>query len=289
MELTGSVRSGNMTEQNIGRTLKKLEKSQYHQHFLMVVVILFLVAFITIMLWYSDIRGLYRQQVGDYTLGSLIVGFSVLSLLFIAYVSLKERAAKATREILVKEKIAGTVLELEREKLQALLEVNYILNSRLDKQKVFDTICYGIAACLKADQSSLMLYDSRTGLLRCVACHGGGYHLILNKEVKLGEGIAGWVAQQRMSLLLAKDVPRSKFINFTDKERRITSSICVPLELGGEVKGVLNVNIMDREDRQFDENDLRIAKIFAQNAVVSLDRSWQIEKSEESKSTKLVV
>jgi transcriptional regulator with GAF, ATPase, and Fis domain len=278
-----------MQDKNIDQTLRKLDRTQYHQHFLTVAVILFLAAFITVMFLYSDIRGLYRQELGDYTFGSLVVGFSVLSLLFVSYISLKEKAAKATREILVKEKIAGAVLELEREKLQTLLEVNYILNSRIDQQKVFDTICYGIAACLKADQSSLMLYDSRTDQLRCVACHGGGYHLILNKEVKLGEGIAGWVAQQRMSLLLAKDVPHSKFINFTDKERRISSSICVPLELGGEVKGVLNVNIMDREDREFDENDLRIAKIFAQNAVVALDRSWQSEKPEESKSTKLFV
>jgi len=243
----------------------------------MVVLILLFVFFIVAMFFFSDIRQLYRAQMNSYTFNLLMLGLILLSLLFVSYIAIKERSTKVLRNCLIQEKTATLVLESEREKLSTLLEIGSLLSSNAEKQLIFDTICSGLARCLKGDRSSLMLYQKETEKLECVSCYGGQKELILGQQLKIGQGIAGWVVQHRTPLLLAKDISRYDFINLTEKSRNITSAICVPLELGGQIKGVLNVSLIDKENHFFDESDLRIAKIFALSAVLAIDRTVHYE------------
>ena len=123
-----------------------------------------------------------------------------------------------------------------------------------------------------------MVYNPESKRLRCVSCYGIDSSVVMNQEINLGEGIAGWVAKHRMSLLLPKDLPEYDFINVTEKDRKITSAICVPLELNWQIKGVLNVNIINRKDVKLNGHDFMIAKIFSQAAVVAIERSRLFER-----------
>lgn len=266
-----------MTVSDIEKALKKIEKGEYYQRFLMVVLILLFVFFIVAMFFFSDIRQLYRAEMNSYTFDLLLLGLLLLSLLFVSYIAIKDRSTKLFRNCLIQEKTAIAVLENEREKLSTLLEIGSLLSSNAEKQLIFDTICSGLARCLKGDQSSLMLYQKETEKLECVSCYGVQKELLLGQQLKLGQGIAGWVVQHRTPLLLAKDISRYDFINLTAKSRNITSAICVPLQLGGQIKGVLNISLIDKESHFFDENDLRIAKIFALSAVLAIDRTVHYE------------
>ena len=234
---------------DIDQSLKKIEKTEYYQRLLAAILVLLLAGFIVSMFFFSDIRNLYSAEMSRSTLDVLILGLLLLSFLFVSYLAVKDRSLRELRNILIKEKTAQAVLENQKEKLEALLEVGALLNSKVERQKVFDTICACIDKRLKGDQSSLMLYYPQTGKLQCVSCFGEGKELLLGHEVKWGESVAGWMAQHRVPLLLSKDISQHNFKNFTPKSRNITSAICVPLELGGEIKGVLNLNLIDRPDR----------------------------------------
>ena len=86
-----------MTVSDIENALKKIEKAEYYQRFLMVVLILLFVFFIVAMFFFSDIRQLYRAQMNSYTFNLLMLGLILLSLLFVSYIAIKERSTKVLR------------------------------------------------------------------------------------------------------------------------------------------------------------------------------------------------
>ena len=266
---------------DLDQSLKRLERTEYYQRLLTAILVLLLSAFIVFMFFFSDIRNLYQAEMSQHTFDVLIMGLLLLSFLFVSYLAVKDNRIRQLRRTLIQEKTASAVLESEREKLEVLLQIGGLLNSNVEQQKVFDTICSGIVKCLKGDESSLMLHDPNHGILKCVSAYGAKRELLLGQTVNWGESVAGWMAKHRVPLLLQKDLEQDKFNNFVKKERNITSAICLPLELGGDVKGILNVNLIDRPDRQFDQHDLRIAKIFAQNAVLAIERALYTKATEK--------
>ncbi|OGC75342.1 MAG: hypothetical protein A2145_01580 [candidate division Zixibacteria bacterium RBG_16_40_9] len=263
---------------DVDDTLKKLKRSEHLQRDLLFCLILSLVFFLAARFLVSDIRGLYINRLGFNDSHWLLSGLLVVSILLISYIVLKDRSVRLLKNTLIKQK---DVLENEEDKLEALYAVGMLLSSNIEKQVIFNVICSGLVKCLKGDQSSLMLYDKQNQVLQCISCFGLKSDLILGQQVKMGEGIAGWVAMHRTPLLLDKDIKEYKFLNLVEKERDIISSICVPLALGSNIKGVLSVNLINKENRKFDEHDLRIAKIFAQNAVLAVERAQVFETAEK--------
>lgn len=57
-----------------------------------------------------------------------------------------------------------------------------------------------------------------------------------------------------------------------EKDRNITSALCTPLRINGLVKGVLNVNLINRT-RKFNENDLQLVSIFAESAGLAIEKA----------------
>ena len=250
-----------------------MEKAEQSQRLLTILFNLLLVGFVSAMFLYTDIRLLYANQMGSGLFYFLIIGLILISLLFVSYVGCKDSSCRTLRNILIQERTSQAVLENERDKLNALLEIGTLLSSRVERRVIFDTICTGIVTCLRADQSSLLLFNAENQTLRCVSFYGLPEELVMGNEIKIGEGVSGWLAKHRRPLLLEKDLSQYNFINFVKKERNITSAICVPLELGGDLRGVLNVNLVNQTQKKFDQNDLRIAKLFAQQAVLALERA----------------
>ena len=93
---------------------------------------------------------------------------------------------------------------------------------------------------------------------------------------KLGQGVAGWVAEQRQPLLLDGDLTDDeRFENlFEIEDDEITSSISVPLDLRHELLGVLNVSLTERASREaLTEYDLRMLTVFAQHAAAAIENA----------------
>src|SRR6059036_3022311 len=75
-----------------------------------------------------------------------------------------------------------------------LLEVVQAVNSTLQLQSVLHLILDRAIEVMQADAGSMMLLDETTGELEVKAARGARAAEISGCSVKLGEGIAGWVA-----------------------------------------------------------------------------------------------
>ena len=74
---------------NIQNEIKKIERKDWHLWILTSGVFLSLVAFVLLLIFYSDVRNLYEKELSEYTYNLLFVGFTGISLLFLAYILLK--------------------------------------------------------------------------------------------------------------------------------------------------------------------------------------------------------
>jgi signal transduction histidine kinase/ActR/RegA family two-component response regulator len=257
--------------------LGDLERKDWHLWTFMIGLFLVLIWFVVALVFYSDVSELYRQDLGDYTLTILLVGFLGLSLLSLSYVVIKEKSIKRLRAKLVEEKTLSGALERQLEELKALFKVSSLVNSKVELPCVLDTICENVVGCLGADQSSLMFYSPNTRKLQCIAACGMDSELVKGEEVDYGKSVAGWVVKHNKPLLLEDNIGDYDFSDFVQKDRRIRCSLCVPLKVNDVVKGVLNVNLLRHRGR-FTETDLKLLCIFAENAAAAVEKASLYEE-----------
>ena len=96
------------------------------------------------------------------------------------------------------------ILELRRQvdRLSLFHEVGKALFSTLDLQKILQTIMEKISDLLQPDTWSLLMLDEDTQELYFEIAIGSGADKLRDVRLKLGEGVAGWVAQHGEPLLV---------------------------------------------------------------------------------------
>lgn len=137
-----------------------------------------------------------------------------------------------------------------------------------------------------AEASLLFLYNSESRLLEIVSIKDDRFgdradELFKGKgsvKLKIGEGIAGWVAQNRKSVMVEDAQSEPRFSKQADKQRGLTTRtlICVPLVYREDLLGVLSV-LNSRNKPFFDKEDLAILESFADLSAVAIIRSRLLE------------
>lgn len=165
---------------------------------------------------------------------------------------------------------------LERQKrevevLSTLLHIGGLLSSTINLDELLLKILDSIHKLIDTDTSSIMLLDEM-GILRIKAARGLDPRYIDKDGIRLGDGIAGWVALHVKPLLLHDLIKDGGFINFRSHEKEICSSICVPLSVKEQVVGVLSLNSLTKEKR-FTGDDLRLMLIFSSQAASAIENA----------------
>lgn len=114
----------------------------------------------------------------------------------------------------------------------------------------------------RIDRCSLMLLDEQRETLSIAAHRGLASGIAEGVRVRIGQGIAGWVAHNRKPLFVRvrEDAGEARH---TDREVYNSDSfICVPLVYAGRVSGVLNLS-NKRDGEPFDAFDLDRALLAA--------------------------
>jgi PAS domain S-box-containing protein len=160
--------------------------------------------------------------------------------------------------------------ELPAGSLSALLTASQAVTSVLQLGEALKVVLHSARELLQAHQGSVMLLEA--GELRILAGEGLPKDVAENTVLKLGEGVAGKVAQTGTPLLLDKPPSERDFESFVAPDRPITSAIVVPLKASGTTVGVLNLNRVDKAD-PFTDDDFRIAQVFAEQAALAIYRA----------------
>lgn len=145
------------------------------------------------------------------------------------------------------------------------------LTRTTDLDVLLNKIIKYAAIIVKAEAASILLLDKDKNELYFKASLGKKSKEIKKYKVKVGEGIAGWVAEKGKSLIVenaAKDTRWSKSLDSATKFQT-KSLICVPLILEKEIMGVMEV-INKKDNEYFDKNDEEILNSFASQVVIAL-------------------
>ncbi len=174
-------------------------------------------------------------------------------------------------------------LERQVESLSKLVEINGIINSTLNINRLLSIIMEMIKDIMDTETSSLLLYDEdKDELVFKVALGEAGDELKEKYRVQMGQGIAGWVALNRKDVL-ANDVYNDpRFDSMYDKNTGfITRAIlCAPLLFKGKLIGVIQaINPVNKT--AFDENDMTLFRVFSNQAALAVQNAIFFQKAIE--------
>ena len=167
--------------------------------------------------------------------------------------------------------------ELERKvsNLSKLVYINGIINSTLDIGKLLTIIMEIIKDIMESEASTLLLYDqAENNLVFKVALGESGRDLAEKYRLELGQGIAGWVAENMKSIYVNDVYRDSRFDPTFDQETGfVTKSIaCTPLLYKGKLLGVIQA-INPVNSPGFNEQDMDLFRIFANQASLAVQNA----------------
>ncbi len=184
------------------------------------------------------------------------------------------------------------LFEKERQRadeLGALRDILEDFSAQLDVPDLLQAILRRATALLLATGGELGLYEPERGGIQVVASYnmGESYYGIF---IPVGQGVMGTVVQTGNFLMLEdyhawdKSLPGYRSSN-------CRAVIAVPLRARGRLLGV--ISIIDSEaGRKFTENDIRILKMFAQQAAIAVDNAHLFEdahkRAEEAETLRQV-
>jgi len=205
---------------------------------------------------------------------ALLVALSVAVAALVAYLTRQQRALSALQAELADVRDAA-VARMRRhcDRLRALLDVSRSMGAETDVEAIFDRITMTCMKTFGCEQVSLMTLDASVTppelLVRSAAGHAN-LGAVLGSRRKLGEGIAGYAAERREARILGPVAAGSD----RGSQPALTASMVVPIEVRGELVGVLNIGTR-KTDVVFDEEDLRALQVFAGNAGASIRHAEQ--------------
>ena len=159
-----------------------------------------------------------------------------------------------------------------QDNLELLLEVSRLLSSKLDLSDLLTTVMQLSARVVGAEQASLLLVDRATNELYFDVALGLD-PAIAKIRLKMGQGIAGWVAQNARPLIIndARSDPRWS-PKMDEQSGFVTRSIlAAPMLLKDEVVGV--VEAINHVEGPFTVQDLRNFEAFASQSAVAIENA----------------
>jgi len=171
----------------------------------------------------------------------------------------------------------GDLAALERQvhNLSKLVHINSMINSTLDMGRLLTVIMETIKDIMETEASTLLLYEDKSNdLVFKVALGEAGKELTERYRMKLGQGIAGWVAEMRKALLINDAYNDPRFDPEFDKKTGFVTKaiVCTPLLFKGKLLGVIQaINPLNRPE--LTDEDLSLFNVFADQAALAVQNA----------------
>lgn len=166
--------------------------------------------------------------------------------------------------------------------LASLLEIGKTLISSLELRDVLQEIMSQVERLLQPKTWSLLLVDDETGELRFEIAVSPVASDLKGISLKMGEGIAGWVARHGEPLLIPDVSKDERFATHVADavEYPVSSILCVPLKIRDRVLGVIEL-INSAGERTFEEGDLPLLGAVADFAAIAIDNARNYKRVSE--------
>ena len=210
--------------------------------------------------------GFDRYAADDLTTLSIFAGFAAQSL-----VNAENMERLRSQQVELEHRLAGQ---------RALLQVNETLLGSGDPREVLDLIADGLKAVVRYDNLTIYRLDREHDVRVAVLARDRFAEIILAEKIAVGRGLTGW-AVERGEAVMANDAqldPRAMNIPGTPLEAE--SLVVVPLRVGGDVIGTLNVGRMGGAEAHFTPDEFELVKLFAGQASIALQTAEAIHAAE---------
>ncbi len=191
---------------------------------------------------------------------------------------LEVRVKQATLEL----QTANALLQKGMQELGILYEMSQAISSTFDFQGLLELLMNNTKEVLQAEASSLMLMSEDRTELEFVVAQGAQGAKVKKFTVKVGQGIAGWVAEKGESLLIPDAYADDRFNPAYDKKTgfKTRSIMCVPLKSKDEVTGVVQL-INPKGSDSFTQDNLEMFKAIANQAAVAIENTRLYSRTRE--------
>jgi signal transduction histidine kinase len=172
------------------------------------------------------------------------------------------------------DKMSDRLAELQGryDRLNVLYQVGNVIHSTLEPQEALQLILSQAVGLMRAASGSIVLINPTNGVLEIHAAEGLPAKAA-ELRLRVGEGITGWVARTGKPARVGDVTKDPRYVLL---RREVCSELAVPLEVAGEVRGVLNVDA-DRPDA-FSAEDQELLEALATQAARVIHHTWLYEQ-----------
>jgi signal transduction histidine kinase len=163
-------------------------------------------------------------------------------------------------------------LRARYDRLNLLHQVGTVIHSTLEPQEALQLIIREAVRVMRASSGSVILINPTNGFLEIHASHGLPERAA-ELKLRVGEGITGWVARTGKPARVGDVEKDTRYIMLRPEVR---AELAVPLEVNGELRGVLNVDSEQLE--AFSAADQDLLEALAQQAARVIHNTWLYEQ-----------
>jgi len=165
--------------------------------------------------------------------------------------------------------------------LAILHDVAKAITSSLNLDSILQNIMEKVAAYFKPDNWSLLMTDEEHRELYFAIAVGDAAESLKSVRLRIGEGIAGWVAQYGEPLIVPDVSKDQRFASRIDQmtQWKTSSILCVPLASKERVHGVIQLINVDMTT--FGADQFMLLQALADYAAIAIDNARAVEKIQE--------
>jgi diguanylate cyclase (GGDEF)-like protein len=161
-------------------------------------------------------------------------------------------------------------------------ELGKALTSSLQLDQVLRTIMEKINEVLRPDTWSLLLMDVEKNELFFQIATGKGAEALKDLRIKVGQGLAGWVAQSGQPVVVTDTSNDSRFFSQVDSKTKMEtrSVVAVPVRFRDQCLGVIElINCIGPEG--FSQRDLALLEALADYAAIAIENARHVQRIHE--------
>jgi two-component system NtrC family sensor kinase len=188
---------------------------------------------------------------------------------------------KAEQEI-AERRQAEAALEKQAARLELLNQVSGRIAATLDLDQLFDKAAalvqehfgyHHVAICIVDRDREIVVMRGKAGHLAQV--------FPPDHTLDIGQGVVGWVAEHGEPLL-ANDVENEpRYVNVYPDRVTTRAELSVPIRVGDEVRGVLDIQCPERD--AFSQDDLMVMETLADQIAVAIENARLYEAEREQR------
>jgi len=168
-----------------------------------------------------------------------------------------------------------------RQEAQALFELSQDLGASLSLGETLSVFSIKLKPMVPYD--AIAIYVRREDELVPEYVNGDNYRLFSSLRIPVGQGLSGWVAQNRKPIINGNPSVEPGYLNDPTKFSTLRSALAVPLE---GVSGVIGVLALYRAERDaFTSDHLRILLAVSGKMALAIENALKYQQAENSATT----